>query len=1041
MPGVEITATQTETGAARSSVTNETGSYVLPNLPIGPYRLEAVLPGFRTYARTGIELQVNSSPVINVVLEVGQVSETVEVEANAVLVETRSVGVGRVIENVRILELPLNGRQVTELIGLSGAAVGIGSGAPSVAGGLTTGLNFTLDGGNHNNPFDNGYMNVPFPDALQEFKVETSATSSSTGVRPAGSVSMVTKSGTNELHGDMFEFVRNGMFNARNAFAPTRDSLKRNQFGGVLGGPIIKNKLFFFGGYQGTTLRQDPPERFTFVPTAAMRAGDFTAFASPACNRNRQINLGAPFVNNRIDPALFSKAAAALVSKVPVASDPCGRITYSNPTQTNGRMVIGRIDYQRTANQLIFGRYLGEFTYAPSPYSINHSLLSVGTDEDHKDQQFTLGVTTTYGSNVVNAVRLTSNRLGGNGNKADSFFSWTSLGSKTYSYVPDALSLEISGGFTLGAKTAVTRVALFGVNDDVSVIRGNHQMSFGASAAAWWTTRHSAQSAQNRAVVDGGKTGLGLADFMTGQLSIWNAGTVNDHYKRSKYLGLYAGDAWKVNQRLTMQLGVRWEPFFPMSHMDGSAVHFDEAAMRKGIKSSRFDFSPAGMSYIGDPGFPGTSGMRDQWLNFSPRLGLAWDVNGDGRTSVRASVGTFYDYPDTSYQVGLSTQAPWSYKVIVNDAKLDDPWANYPGGDPFPVQVGRNAARNIPFPFYSITTAMDYDSQNTTVVHWNLAVEKQLAAFVVSASYLGNQTSHLWGTQPLNNAVYIPGGPCTLNGVTYNPCSTTANINQRRRFMLDPTISFATAQAYGPVNRIETGGTASYNGLVLSVQRRARGVTTTANYTWSHCISDWWHQAASGGEGTDTWLDPNNRRFERGNCDKGREDRRQVLNVTAVVPSPTFSNPALRAIGSGWRFSTIFRVLSGAYTEVVSGLDRALTGTRVQRVNRVLDNVYGDKSIGNYFNPAAFAQPALGTLGNLPRGSILGPGVWQFDAALTRTFQVREMQKFEFRAEAFNVTNSLRMNAPNITFNSSTFGQVTSARDPRIMQFALKYLF
>ena len=259
LPGVEIRVTQTETGGIRNSVTNETGSYVLPNLPIGPYKLEASLPGFRTYAQTGIVLQVNSNPVINVTLEVGQVAETIEVQANAALVETRSTSIGQVVENTRILELPLNGRQAVELIALAGAATPapvtdasardpFNKTAFSIAGGLNSGVSFTLDGAFHNNPQGNGYMSTPFPDALQEFKVETSATAAAGGGKSAGSVSLVTKSGTNEIHGDLFEFVRNGMFNARNAFALKRDTIKRNQFGGTVGGPIAKNRLFFFAG-------------------------------------------------------------------------------------------------------------------------------------------------------------------------------------------------------------------------------------------------------------------------------------------------------------------------------------------------------------------------------------------------------------------------------------------------------------------------------------------------------------------------------------------------------------------------------------------------------------------------------------------------------------------------------------------------------------------------------------------------------------------------------------------------------------------------
>src|SRR5438477_796469 len=346
LPGAEVTATQTDTGVSRMTITNETGHYVLTNLPLGPYRLEAGLPGFRTFVQTGIVLQVNSSPAINPILEVGQVSEQVEVQANAALVETRSVGVGQVVENARILDLPLNGRNVIDLIGLAGgtnpAPIANGNSRDafatasySVAGGLNTGVTFTLDGAHHQNPADNGYVALPFPDALQEFKVETGGTSAEKGSKTGGAVSLVTKSGTNEFHGDGFEFVRNGIFNGRNVFATRRDTIKRNQFGGTIGGPVKQNKLFFFVGYQGTTLRQDPSDQVAFVPTSVMMSGDFTAFASAACNGGRAVSLKDKFLNNRVDPSLFSKPALKLAGRFPTTADPCGRVIYGSPNQTN----------------------------------------------------------------------------------------------------------------------------------------------------------------------------------------------------------------------------------------------------------------------------------------------------------------------------------------------------------------------------------------------------------------------------------------------------------------------------------------------------------------------------------------------------------------------------------------------------------------------------------------------------------------------------------------------------------------------------------
>ena len=335
----------------------------MPNVPVGPYRLEAALPGFRTFVQTDIVLNVKQDLVINPALGVGQVTEQVEVTANAAQVETRTTAVGQVMENTRILELPLNGRQVTDLITLSGAAVAVappsnqtmaGEVLISVAGGLSMGVGYYLDGAMHIDPYEGGNHPMPFPDALQEFKVEASGLSANAGMRSGGAVNAVTKSGTNQFHGDGFEFVRNYEFNARNFFAAQRDSLKRNQYGGTLGGPIRQNKLFFFGGYQGTKTRSDPATTFAFVPTPAMLAGDFTTFASPACNAGKQVNLAGPFVGNKVNPALFSTPAMNIAAKLPSGQDACGKITYGLISKTDQYQNVGKVDYQTSPKHTLF---------------------------------------------------------------------------------------------------------------------------------------------------------------------------------------------------------------------------------------------------------------------------------------------------------------------------------------------------------------------------------------------------------------------------------------------------------------------------------------------------------------------------------------------------------------------------------------------------------------------------------------------------------------------------------------------------------------
>src|SRR5262245_20493098 len=343
-----------------------------------------MLPGFRTFSQTGITLEVNASPVVNVTMEVGQVSQTVEVQANTALVETRSVGVGQVMETRQILDLPLNGRGVTELIALSGAAVVPNDGSSSravsgqqnirVAGGLSGSVHYSLDGAMHTNPYDNLSLPLPFPDALQEFKVETSALNASQGGASGAQASAVTKSGTNEYHGALFKFVRNDLFNAKPyaPLNPKRSTFKRNQFGGTIGGPVIKNKLFFFGGHQTGILRRDAADNQSFVPTDAMLRGDFTKVTSRSCLTTRTTDL---ILNSRdavdgsvtgfgvtapniIDPALFNPVSLELVKRLPKAQDECGLVVWGSPFKQNERQTIGKVDYQLNASHSLMGRVM-----------------------------------------------------------------------------------------------------------------------------------------------------------------------------------------------------------------------------------------------------------------------------------------------------------------------------------------------------------------------------------------------------------------------------------------------------------------------------------------------------------------------------------------------------------------------------------------------------------------------------------------------------------------------------------------------------------
>jgi hypothetical protein len=1059
LPGVEITATQTGTGITRTTVTNETGSYALPNLALGPYRLEAALPGFRTFVQTGIVLQVNSSPVINAVMQIGQVTEEVNVQANATLVETRNSGVGQVIENVRILELPLNGRNVTDLITLAGAAVYTGdstdkffSGSPyvSVSGAPQGfGVDYSLDGAQHMNFASGLSMPMPFPDATQEFKVETSGLTSQHGM--PSSVSSVVKSGTNEIHGDLFEFVRNDLFNARQYFSPTGSTLKRNQFGGTVGGPVVKNKLFFFGGYQGTTLRADPGNNQAFVPTAAMLAGDWTAFASPACNAGRQVTLRAPFVNNRIDPSIYVKPALNLAGKLPKTNDPCGLVTYGGRTSSSDGQFVGKIDYQQSAKNSLFGRLMIFPQAAKSPFSFQPDNLLLSNTQGYENiaQSYAFGDTYLVGNNTIQSFRLAVNRVGtrriGTHN-----FSWCDTGVNIYCGWDSTYlgPMSVTGAFTIGVSISprenTLRSTMYQLNDDVSLIRGSHQISLGVAAdhARFNSYNHFASS--GTFTINGQTTGLGMGDLFLGKVATFFQGAPNGHNVKQTFFAFYATDAWKMTPRVTVNYGMRWEPYLPQTITNGQIYTFDINRFHQGLKSSVYKNAPAGMVYPGDPGYPGLKGIHSQWWNFAPRLGLAWDVKGDGSTSVRASYAYGYEFVSGDWRDTYNGHAPFGNRLTLQSPAggLENPWLGVPGGNPFPYVLNANTV----FPPSGIFMSTPYNLRTPHSSSWNLSIQKQVGTdWLASASYIGNQTQHIWTSKPINPAIYIPGGPCTLNGVTYNPCSTTANTDARRILNTERPQDGALMSH---VTLNDDGGTQIYHGMLLSVQRRAaRGVTVSGNYTWSHCIGPYAMFGAMGPHVDDTYSNPYNRNFDRGNCDT---DRRNIFNFTAVADTPQFSNRTLRMAATGWKFSGIYRKSSGSPLNILAGSDRALNGvtghspTNPQRVNQILGTPYGNSSarpLSAYLKPVAFALPDLGTLGNMGRNTVRGPATWSLDVAMSRAFNVREGQRLEFRAEAFNLTNSFRPGNPNTTLTSNTFGIIRTALDPRILQFALKYVF
>src|SRR5207237_2270170 len=377
---------------------------------------------------------------------------------------------------------------------------------------------------------------------------------------------------------------------------------------------------------------------------------------------------------------------------------------------------------------------------------------------------------------------------------------------------------------------------------------------------------------------------------MVGKYTTFEQGMPDKKEIYDTRINLYATDSWKITPRFTANYGLRWQPMLPQIVPDqagtpGPIYSFDHDRFIKGIYSSVFKNAPAGFYYGGDPGFPARTGMHHQLAHFAPRLGFAWDVQGDGRTSVRASFAYGFTSTTGNWREPLAASNPWGGRAQISNPPggLDAPWKGI--GNPFPYVVGPNAP-------FSPRGQFRADPANLTMPQtysWNLSLQRQIAGeWVASASYIATRTLHMWTGNAINPAIFLGLGPCTLNGVQYPVCSTTANTDQRRILsLLNPT----AGEFYSFVNELDQGATASYHGMLLSLQRRAaRSVTLNANYPWSHCIADLTSNQPNSGGADGAYLDPSNRHFDRGNCQLTGQDRRQLFNFTAVAASPTFTN-------------------------------------------------------------------------------------------------------------------------------------------------------
>jgi hypothetical protein len=1074
LSGAAITITDTEKGSVRNTVSDSSGHYAFPNLPVGQYRMEVKSQGFKDYVQTGIVLVVNNNPELNVAMQVGAVTERVEVAATAGMVETKETSVSSVIEQQRINDLPLNNRQATQLILTLGGAVYADSGDTgsktfwsatriAVAGGQGNGTAYLLDGGDNTDAMSNVNMPFPFPDALQEFSIETSSVSSRFGTHPGATVNVVTKSGSNAIHGDLFEYIRNGDLDARNFFAPVHDSLRRNQYGATVGGPIIKNKLFFFGGWQGTRNRQNPPQIITHIPTQAMLNGDFSTIAGPSCQSNGvgltlKNPLGGTFQGNQIPVSQLNPVAVALVTKyLPVASaTPCGQVEYGIPQTGDSDEAIGRIDFVQSSKHTIFGRYYANHWQNP-PVLVGQDLLTTTSPGNFElSQSATIGDTFTFTPNLLNSFHFSFNRIRDDRGPTNFPINWTDLGSQMYSAVPNFLLISsMTGGFTTYCGTCASghfNFNGFQAADDVDWIKGKHQMSFGFNLIRIQNNTLSGFDENGLPVFNGQFTGLGMADFMLGYMSDFQQTNPTPDDLRQWVMSVYAQDSWRIAKNFTVNFGLRWEPTFADPDKYGRGTSFSEPAFLAGQHSTKDPTAPAGLFVPGDPGIPAAN-WNGSYANFAPRIGLVWDPKGDGKQTLRIGAGILYDSTETWFNERETTNPPYGNDIDVGSTgTLTNPWAGYPGGNPFPQKPGA-----LFFPQFGTYVNMPINPKPTYVEQWNVTYQRQFARdWVASVSYIGNHTTHLWIAEEIDPAIYNNLASCVLGGVTYTPCASTKDTNQRRILY---TANPVQGQYYASIDSADTGATARYQGLLLSTSHRfSQHFSSNFNFTDSYCLSDYDFGAALA---TPTNSQIFNRHADWGPC---ISDTRSNFNASGVMQSWWKSDNAWsNRLLSDWKIAPILTARSGQPLNITTGTDNSLTGLGNDRPNQVMANTSAPNENScktapcvQWLNPAAFTPNPTGTYGDLGRNAVRGPGFVNFDMSLSRLFRITERFNLEFRAEAFNLFNHANFVgafAPSgqpagasfstltTALNSSTFGQINAAYDPRILQFAMKVYF
>lgn len=1029
VPGATVNLTEERTGFSRQTRTDAAGLYVFPAVPAGHYQLEVEMSGFKKYLQKGLVLQVNQNLTVPVKPELGQMTQEITVTATAPQVDVVSGTVKEVVDSARMSALPLNGRNVLQLQQLVNGAIFVApspgdmAGTPTYSfnGGVGWSNNYTLDGGENTDSFWNTPIPFPNPDAIQEFSILTSSYGAEYGRNRGAIVNAITKSGTNEWHGSVYEFVRNNVFDSKSFFAQNQKNMvtgeempgtavspfKRNQFGGTIGGPIKKNKTFFFVGWESMRQRGAPGSVVNRVPSAAMRNGDFSEVSTPIINPS----TGEPFPNNLMSN--LSEPAVNFLNKyAPLPNLP--GLLYAGPLKSmnDTNQLVTRIDHEFSSKDRFSARYL----WNTNSQDAGSGFADWSEEIHYRRQSLTLSYTHMFSPSLLNAFTVTYNRIA---ELDDPFphFDWNALGAKVPLTVANQkgwMFLVINGYFvaTNGVPWDLRRNTFY-YDNTTTWVKGRHTLKWGAQISRYQTKQLFEYLSDGWMNFTGQFTNDAAADFLLGRMAWMIQDSPGKNDLRETLWGFYGEDSIKLRPRLTLTLGLRYEPFFGLRELSGKV-----AGIRPGQQSKVFPTAPLGLVFKGDPNV-NPNYFKSDWNNFAPRLGFAWDVFGDQKTAVRGGYGIFYDSAAAARLNTFPLNQPWLANVMVFDRPLADP---YLGNPPFPYYPPATPEEKADFNFLIPAGATSANQNMVTpyTQQFNLTIERQLPAnLVVSGAYVGSRSLKLFFSSQMNPAVYGPG-------------ATLGNLQERKLL-----------PQFASIEDDQTTGYSWYNSFQLLVKRpMSRGFAVTTAYTLSKDIG----LTAFQNQGLMQIRDPFNYSLDKGVL---YADATHVVSTSFIWDLPAFKQQAwpVRHLLGGWELSGILRVQSGFPFTVRSGADNSLSGVNFDTADLVPGQTpsytSGSKAqrIQKWFNTSAFQLNAVGTVGNVGINTMRGPGYWNLDFGLFKNFRWHERFEVQYRAEFFNIFNHANLNNPDSSVISSTFGRILGTSDPRVIEMALKFRF